>query len=246
MRALSEDNFTNDYVLPMLRARYRGVYYNHGTDEFGRDVLFWHIDEMGDRRDKGAQIKIGNISGSTGSVQELIGQARAAFSVPMIDESSVQRNICELYIITSGQIASNAKTQILTGLGIPYANIIHFWNGERVLQEISELDKEILEYSVWEKLMADSGLPILLRDPDFIRNLNENLLPACAGDQRMSPCQIADSLRVMLGALPVVSQKLDNIAAFPKQREAILWNLSWVIVSKAYYRLGDVKKFVFE
>jgi hypothetical protein len=131
-------------------------------------------------------------------------------------------------------------------LGIPYANIIHFWNGERVLQEISELDKEILEYSVWEKLMADSGLPILLRDPDFIRNLNENLLPACAGDQRMSPCQIADSLRVMLGALPVVSQKLDNIAAFPKQREAILWNLSWVIVSKAYYRLGDVKKFVFE
>ena len=162
MRALDEENFTNEYVLPMFRARYRGVYCTHGTDEFGRDVLFWNNDELGDRRDKGAQIKVGNISGSTKSIQDLVAQAKAAFSVPMIDESNIQRNICELYVITSGQIAENAKTQIINGLGIPYKNIIHFWNGERVLQEINELDKEILEYSEWERLMTTSGLNALL------------------------------------------------------------------------------------
>jgi len=246
MQSLNEDDFTIRYVLPIFKARYRGAYYNHGNDEYGRDILFWKIDEMGDRRDKGAQVKVGNITGSTTSVQELISQARAAFSVPMIDETSIERQICELYIITSGQIAENAKTQILNGLGTPYKSIIHFWNGERVLQEHNELDTEILEYSVWERLMVDSELNTLLTNNDFKKKINDNLLPACAEDFKMSPCQIVDTLRVMLGALPEVKEKLERIQTFPKQKEAILWNLSWVIISKAYYKLGDVKKFVFE
>ena len=246
MRALNEEDFTNQFVLPMFRARYRGVYYNHGVDEYGRDVLIWIIDEMGDRRDKGAQIKVGNITGSTSEVQELIAQARAAFSVPMIDEQSHERGICELYIITSGQISSNAKTQILNGLGVPYKNIIHFWNGERVLQEINELDTEILCYSIWEDLMVRYHLNDLLHDADFKKKLNDSLLPACAEDNRISPCQIADTLRVMLGALPEVRSKLEGMDIFPKQKEAILWNLSWVIVAKAYYKLGKGTKFVYE
>ena len=125
---------------------------------------------MGDRGDKGAQIKIGNITGGVNDIHDVITQATAAFSVPMIDESNIQRQISELYVITSGEIAPNAKTLIINGLGNPYKSIVHFWNGERVLQEIIELDTEILEYSGWDKLMEDSGLNEVVTYSEFVTN----------------------------------------------------------------------------
>jgi hypothetical protein len=247
MQALNETLFTRDYVLPIFRARFRGAYYTHGTDEFGRDILAWKTDEMGDRVDKGAQIKVGNITGSVRDAQEIIDQAKAAFSVPMVDESNLEREISELYVITSGDISTNAQTQIIHGLGNPYKSIVHFWDGQRVLQEIIELDTEILQFSVWERYMHDSGLNSIITSQAFITTVNDNLLPACAGDDvSRSPCQIVESLKVMLGALPEISDRIEPLQIFPKQKEAILWNLSWVIITKAYYKLGDVKKFVFE
>lgn len=247
MRSLSEDDFIDQYVLPMLRSRYRGVYDTRGRDEHGRDALFWSIDEMGDRRDKAAQVKDGNIGGSTREVQELIAQARAAFSVPMIDESNIERRICELYIITSGRISQNAKTQILNGLGDPYRSVIHFWNGERVLQEVKEIDREseIIEYSQWERLMERTGLSDLLNDAQFRDSLNGKLLPVLVNDYGMSSLQIVDGLRTMLEGLAEVTNRLQTLP-FPRQRRAVLLWFSWLIVTKAYYNLGDGKKFVYK
>lgn len=246
MRSLREEDFTSDYVLPMLKARYRGVYYTHSKDEYGRDVLFWTIDEMGDRKDRAVQVKVGNITGSTKQVQEIISQAKAAFTNPIIDESNIKRNICELYVITSGKISDRAKRQIYNGLEHPYRSVISFWNGERVLQEIREIDREfVMEYSQWERLMSKIGLHELLQDSSFKDNLNNNLLPVLVSDYGMSPLQIVDGLCVMLEGLNEVKSRLRALV-FPRQRRELLLWLSWLIVAKAYYNLGAGRKFVFK
>ena len=245
MRKLDEREFTSRYILPILRARYRGVEFKHGGYEHGRDALFWTIDELGDRKDKAVQVKVGNIE--TSSVQELIRQAKAAFTVPLIDESNNERWISELYVMTSGKITEPAKTEILHGLECPYSSVIHFWGGERVLQEFKEINKEsqVLEYSKCETLMVKIGLFDLLNDTTFKDKINESILPVLVNDCGMSALQIVDGLAVMLEGLTQVKSKLQSLD-LPTQRKPILLWFSWLIVTKAYYNFGAEKKFVFK
>ena len=70
-------------------------------------------------------------------------------------------------MITSGNITDIAKTRIRNGLERPYQNITQFWNGERVLAELRDLDNETIEYSEWDRRLNELGLFDLLKDDNL-------------------------------------------------------------------------------
>lgn len=113
--AQDERDFTLHIVLPILRrVGFSNVRYNHGKREFGKDVTFARVTELGDMEYWGAQVKFGNISGGARSdIDEIIAQAEDAFSMSFYDIYSRQKqSISKLAIIVSGKFTENAIEKI--------------------------------------------------------------------------------------------------------------------------------------
>jgi len=130
---LSEEEFTKEYVIPLLtQLGYRGLRYTHGTSEYGMDVVGYELTKLGTRRYIGVQVKKGGIRGTV-KVQAIISQARASFTNPFKDVITLdEHKINELYVISSGRITHNAKNQILNGV-IDLKGTIHFLDSQDVL-----------------------------------------------------------------------------------------------------------------
>jgi len=115
---LLEDEFTKEIVMPLLvKMGFSGVKYVHGSDEHGRDVVFFEIDKFDNKKWKAAQVKAvrihGNARENTGNVNIMINQISSAYRNPYYDTSS-ERNIFfyEMYVITNKNITPAAKTDI--------------------------------------------------------------------------------------------------------------------------------------
>lgn len=111
-----ETKFTLEILLPLLRSMgFVDIKYNHGTREFGKDITFSEINQWGIRRNYGAQVKAGDLSGEASSeLNGIIGQINDAFTMPYIDTSSRERRyVSELLIVISGRYVGNAKDKIL-------------------------------------------------------------------------------------------------------------------------------------
>jgi hypothetical protein len=242
MQGLAEEPFTLRYVIPLFKNKgLKGVEYTHGVDEFGRDVYFYNIDPFGNRRDMAAQVKIGDIGG-TNAVQELINQARAAFTNPYYDlTTNDERRVCELYVITSGDFTTNAKTQISNGLRDYGA--IHFLNGTKVLEETNRVHFEVLNYSVWEGKMRQLGLDALLCDLEFKNHIN-NSLELLMNGMKASPLQAIDELPSLLLAFERANEILRGVEV--REKDCILHWYSVLIMIRAYHVYGRDAKFGIE
>jgi hypothetical protein len=218
IQELDEGQFTRNYVIPLFRGKgYIGVEYVHGRDEYGRDVYFYDLNRFGRRRDIAAQVKVGHITG-TPVVQEVINQARAAFTNPYVDISTnEERRICEMYVITSGSIPVNARTQIINGLRDLCA--IHFLDGTKVLEETNKVHFEILEYSIWEERMRQLGLDALLGEADFKKHVNESL-ELLLNDRKESPLHALSELPKVLLAHPRMRGSLQPLEPRDKDYRA--------------------------
>ena len=130
---LSEEEFTKEYVIPLLtQLGYKGLRYTHGTSEYGMDVVAYELTKLGARRYIGVQVKKGDIRGTV-KVQAIISQARASFTNPFKDVITLdEHKINELYVISSGRITHNAKNQILNGV-VDLKGTIHFLDSRDVL-----------------------------------------------------------------------------------------------------------------
>lgn len=242
MQRLNEERFTNDYVIPLFRSKgYNGVEYIHGHDEYGRDIYFYDMDRFGNRRDMAAQVKVGDIAG-TPAVQEVINQARAAFTNPYNDiVTNQERRICEMYVITSGSIPPNARTQIINGLRS--FGGIHFLDGPKVLEETNKVHFEILEYSIWEEKMRQLRLDSLLSEVDFKKHVNESL-ELLLNDLGESPLQALSELPKVLLAHPKMRELLQTLES--RDKDCILHWYSVLIMIKAYHTYGREKRFGLE
>lgn len=106
-----ESYFTTDLLIPLLQKMgFDHVRYTHGTQEFGRDILFSEVTAFGEHRYCAVQVKVGNISGRSNSlIDTIVGQIDDAFSMPI--EGLGQSHLChisEMYIVTSGRFCENA------------------------------------------------------------------------------------------------------------------------------------------
>lgn len=73
--------------MPLFRKLgFVNVKYNHGNKEFGKDVTFARRTEFDEYEYYGVQVKFGDVSGgANGDINELITQAKDAFSMPFYD-----------------------------------------------------------------------------------------------------------------------------------------------------------------
>lgn len=133
-----ESDFTVKVLLPLFRKLgFVNVKYNHGNKEFGKDVTFARRTEFDDYEYYGIQVKYGDVSGSAhGNINELIIQAKDAFSMPFYDVYWRRKvYISKVVIAISGKFTQNAIEKIIDGIhDYSLKNNIIFIDGEKIEQ----------------------------------------------------------------------------------------------------------------
>lgn len=131
-----ESEFTIKILLPLFRKLgFVNVKYNHGNKEFGKDVTFARRTEFDEYEYYGVQVKYGDVSGgASGDINELITQAKDAFSMPFYDVYSRNKvRVSKVIIAISGKFTSNAVEKIIEGIQeYPLKNNLIFLDGEKV------------------------------------------------------------------------------------------------------------------
>ena len=171
---MTEQEYTDQVVMPLLRQMgFQEVTYNHGVNEFGKDVLFVEYDRFLMRKYYAAQVKLGDISGGNSSqIGDIISHTVRAFEIDFNDLITKQKvAISEFYIMISGRFTGNAKEILLQDSRFkPYWHRVHFYEGHH----IDEL---------WAKNYADisHALSSLLREMDRNSRLSIEFLAAVMG-----------------------------------------------------------------
>lgn len=135
----NEEEFTLKMVIPALKkVGCFDVRYNHGSDEYGKDVIYKYWDNLQRTNCGAVQIKFGDISGEANRTLDVIlSQIDDVFSMPYLDVSENQeQKIRQLIIICSGKYTRNAKEKILKKLDKGYD--VRFWDGQDVLNILSQ------------------------------------------------------------------------------------------------------------
>lgn len=131
-----ESEFTIKILLPLFRKLgFVNVKYNHGNKEFGKDVTFARRTEFDEYEYYGVQVKFGDVSGgANGDINELITQAKDAFSMPFYDVYSRNKvRISKVIIAISGKFTLNAVEKIIEGIQeYPLKNNLIFLDGEKI------------------------------------------------------------------------------------------------------------------
>ncbi len=111
----TEREFTLQKVIPALRKLgFWDVRYNHGIEEYGKDVTYRYKDNFEKIKLGAAQVKYGDISGAANSdVDKIFSQIADAFNMPFSDlNENGQLYINQFLIICSGKYSKNAKEKI--------------------------------------------------------------------------------------------------------------------------------------
>lgn len=137
----SEEEFTKSAVIPYLKSKnYNDIIYNHGPKEYGKDVIYSYIDELGDTSFGASLVKLNNISGSiNGNLGEVIEQIEMAFEVPIeLDNFSGEDiYIKKLLVICSGRVTANARRRIKNSDRInKHVRYIKYINGEEIFRGV--------------------------------------------------------------------------------------------------------------
>lgn len=140
-----ESEFTIKILLPFFRKLgFVNVKYNHGNKEFGKDVTFARRTEFDEYEYCGVQVKYGDVSGgANGDINELITQAKDAFSMPFYDVYSRNKaRISKVIIAISGKFTSNAVEKIIEGIqDYPLKNNLIFLDREKIESLMSRYSK---------------------------------------------------------------------------------------------------------
>lgn len=132
----NENDFTVKILLPLFRnLGFANVKYNHGNQEYGKDIVFARKTEFDDYEHYGVQVKFGDVSGgATGIVNGLIEQIKDAFNMPFDDLYTRKCvRVSKVIVAISGKFTNNAVEKIIHGIadGAMKNNII-FLDGDKI------------------------------------------------------------------------------------------------------------------
>lgn len=140
-----ESEFTIKVLLPLFRKLgFVNVKYNHGNKEFGKDVTFARRTEFDEYEYYGVQVKYGDVSGGVkGDINDLITQAKDAFSMPFYDVYSRNKvKVSKVIIAISGKFTLNAVEKIIEGIqDYPLKNNLIFLDGEKIESLMSKYSR---------------------------------------------------------------------------------------------------------
>ena len=130
----NEADFREAFVKPLLnRLGFYGV--SEQLDkESGKDFVFSELHRLGGIRHYAAQVKHERTIDQGKELDGLVTQVRQAFARPFKRADSPQDcHVSAVYIFNSGEIAADAKEQLLNDLGqARYGDNVHFLDGERL------------------------------------------------------------------------------------------------------------------
>lgn len=140
-----ENEFTIKILVPLFRKLgFVNVKYNHGNKEFGKDITFARRTEFDEYEYYGVQVKYGDVSGGVhGDINELIVQARDAFSMPFYDVYSRNKErVAKVIIAISGKFTMNAVEKIIEGIqDYPLKNNLIFLDKEKIENLMSKYSR---------------------------------------------------------------------------------------------------------
>ena len=145
----NEADFRDAFVKPLLnRLGFSSVSEHHRTKDSGRDFVFSEQHRLGGIRHYAAQVKHERVINQGKSLDDLVTQVRHAFAKPFKRTDSPEDcHVSAVFIFNSGEIAVDAKEQLLSDLGqARYGDNVHFLDGER----LDALDK-------WGTLQSDTN-----------------------------------------------------------------------------------------
>ncbi len=146
---MNEDQYTNEIIIPLLRHMgFIEVIYNHGIEEFGKDVTFAEFDRFGNKKYHAAQIKVGNISGGNNKgINDLVDHITNGFEMPFSDVlTKKEQNVADFFVFTKGGFTGNAKKIILANARLkPYIHRLHFYDEQLTTELSANKVKEIKE-----------------------------------------------------------------------------------------------------
>ena len=135
----NERTFCTEILAPLLRRMgFLSVRYLQGAREYGKDFTFSELTPFGHLRHYGLQAKAGDVRGEVNSsVDELIGQATDAFSMPYYELGSGDpRYISSFVVAISGRFTANAKEKIVYKLPQGLVGSVLFLDRESTLELI--------------------------------------------------------------------------------------------------------------
>lgn len=129
----NEKDFTISKVIPALKNKECfDVRYNHGCDEYGKDITYKYKDNFETIRCGAAQVKFGDISGGAqGDIDIILGQIDDAFNMPFMDiKENKELNVSQLLIVCSGKYTKNAIEKIKNKVKKGYD--VRFFDGQDI------------------------------------------------------------------------------------------------------------------
>lgn len=129
----NEKEFTISKVIPALKNKdCFDVRYNHGNDEYGKDITYKYKDNFETVKCGAAQVKFGDISGGAqGGIDIILAQIDDAFNMPFMDiKENKELYIRQLLIVCSGKYTKNAIEKIKNKLKKGYD--VRFFDGQDI------------------------------------------------------------------------------------------------------------------
>ena len=129
----SEKEFTISKVIPALKNKdCFDVRYNHGYDEYGKDITYKYKDNFETVKCGAAQVKFGDISGGAqGDIDIILAQIDDAFNMPFMDiKENKELYIRQLLIVCSGKYTKNAIEKIKNKMKKGYD--VRFFDGQDI------------------------------------------------------------------------------------------------------------------
>lgn len=162
---MREDEYTLTVVIPLLRQLgYSEVTYNHGIDEFGKDIVFADYDRFGNKVYHAVQVKVGDLSGGNKTkMSDLINHVERAFNVSFEDlVTKTKVRLSHFFVIISGRFTGNARKLLMEDERLSrYLHRLHLYEGHHI-QELTTrafrelgflLESQLAEFS-WNKTIS--------------------------------------------------------------------------------------------
>ncbi|MGD2250948.1 MAG: HEAT repeat domain-containing protein [Candidatus Methanofastidiosia archaeon] len=140
LQTLDEKTLTKKVLIPLFSEGmgFKNVQYNHGTLEFGKDIIYYTEDEFGNQKYTGVQVKREKVT--TRIVDTVFRQINEAFGGSFTDQSDCKKKDLDKFVlVTSKEFTDGAKesfARVLQSSGLH--RIVTLIDGNQLVKLLDE------------------------------------------------------------------------------------------------------------
>ena len=181
IKSKDEKELRNLLILLFEELGFMEVTHSHGTTEFGKDIVFYDVDRLGNIKWTACVVKANDVNQS--NYHEISRQVNECFKRPYNSHSKGRVRIDEVYVITSGIYKSNTRELIAEETENKTKNVVYkdlgdiakYFNDNDIDRYlVEEKDAFLTKYQEHTQIVLNSDNSIKLLETDF--DLNSNSL----------------------------------------------------------------------